>query len=74
MPETPESQQDYRRALYWALRTRVLTTEEMAAVEAMDYYITVEPCVAYYEADKRREFGDALLNQFKMRTLKEQNK
>lgn len=60
-----------RRDLYWALRTRVLTADEMSRVQQMGLWLVTEENVSYYEADKQRELNDALLQQFKLRIAAE---
>ena len=62
-----EEDQASRRALYFALRSRVLTDEEMARVIAFDYHLVIEHDVTYREQEKRDEFSAALLQQFKLR-------
>lgn len=58
-----------RRDLYWALRTRILTPEEMEEVRQRDYLLAVQLGVPFYEKDKREEFNNALLMQYKMREI-----
>lgn len=67
-----------REALYLALRTRVLTEEEMAEVLRMDYSITIRlasvglnysTSESYREEDKRREFNDAIYQQARLRAI-----
>jgi hypothetical protein len=57
------------RELYFALRSRVLTESEMARVAEEDYYLIVENNEVFNAKEKRLEFGDALLQQFKMRAI-----
>ena len=66
--EEQERQRERSRAdLYWALRTRVLTIEEMQQVRNWDYSL-VEASGGPYDAQQlKREFLDALYQQFKMR-------
>lgn len=56
-----------RRDLYWALRSRVLTDDEMAEVTRYGDGLNVEPMVPYRPADKAIELNDALLQQFRLR-------
>lgn len=67
--------------LYWAMRTRVLTDEELTEVEKIGWGITIDyisytdgraSSIPYKELEKIQEFNNALLNQFKMRIFKEQ--
>lgn len=60
-----------RRDLYWALRTRVLTADEMSRVQQMGLWLVTEENTPYYEANKQREFNEALLQQFKLRIAAE---
>jgi hypothetical protein len=60
-------QQDRRRNLYWALRSRVLTDEEMAEVGRYGDGLNIEPLQGYMPEEKMRELNDALLQQFKLR-------
>jgi hypothetical protein len=56
-----------RHALFWALRSRVLTDDEMKEVTQYGTQINIDEMVPYYEADKARELNDALLQQAKLR-------
>ena len=67
-----------RRELYAALRSRVLTDEELSEVMDMDYLITVrmEYCdengsrsETFKKQEKQREFNDALYQQARIRAL-----
>jgi predicted DCC family thiol-disulfide oxidoreductase YuxK len=60
-----------RLSLYFALRSRVLTDEEMQLVERMDIHLVIEPGRAYYEKEMVAEFNAALLQQFKLRLAAE---
>lgn len=62
-----QAAEDHRRELYWALRSRVLTDDEMAEVEKYDFRLVIAPMQTYMEKDKREEFNAALLQQFKLR-------
>lgn len=63
-----------RRNLYWALRTRVLTDEEMGRVASLGISLCIEPMTPYREIDKIRELNEALLQQFKLRAITSQLK
>jgi hypothetical protein len=67
-----EKEAEHRRQLYWALRSRVLTLEEMREVERYDFYLVFDRGHSYKEADKRAEFNAALLQQFRLRLAKEE--
>lgn len=56
-----------RRDIFFALRTRRLTDEEL--IEARDYgsRLNIEPRVEYYPAEKARELADAWTVQGMMR-------
>jgi hypothetical protein len=61
----------HRRDLYWALRSRILTDDEMKEVEQYGDYLNIEPMVSYSSDEKKRELNDALLQQFKLRLAAE---
>lgn len=63
--ERRRAREQQRCDLYWALRSRVLTDQEMQQVEEYDYRLTIGDN-PYNELEKRREFNDALLAQFKL--------
>jgi len=69
--ELSAAHENRRRALYWALRSRVLSEEEMAEVGRWGNSLNREPMVPYCAAEKTRELNDALLTQFRMRTAAE---
>lgn len=58
-----------RAGLYFALRSRVLTDEEMDAVEKLDVHITApeEHTTPWDRLEKTQEFLAALLQQFRLR-------
>lgn len=56
-----------KAALRFALISRVLTDAEMAEVEDHDFSLMVDDGVPYMETEKRQQFNDALLQQFKLR-------
>jgi hypothetical protein len=58
---------EHQDSLYYALRTRVLTKAEMKEVDSMGWWITVHEMQSYNELEKRREFDDAMLQQFRLR-------
>jgi len=58
-----------KRDLLWALRSRPLTDEEMGRVAAHDYSLLVIYGVSYNETEVRRQFGDMLVNQFRLRAI-----
>jgi hypothetical protein len=66
MHEREEKERKHRHDLYWALRTRVLTPQEMKEVEQYDYYLVVNEIAGYSQEEKLKEFNDALLQQFKL--------
>lgn len=53
--------------LAWALRTRVLTEEEMGIVASYDYHLITNSGQSYNETEVRRQFNDMLLQQFRLR-------
>jgi hypothetical protein len=64
----------HRRDLYWALRSRVLTEEEMTEVERYGKYVNIDPNTPYYAEEKERELNAALLQQFQLRATAEASK
>jgi len=56
-----------RRELIRALRTRILTAEEMDKVFCEDYRLLTSFSQPYNPTEKMREFNDLMLLQFKMR-------
>lgn len=60
-----------QRELIWALRTRILTSEEMDEVKDFGPYILVENQSSYRQEDIERRFNDLMLLQFKMRLVKD---
>ena len=58
-----------KRELFWALRSRILTEQEMEEVTFYGKYINIEPDVCYNQTEKYMELNAALLQQFKMRLL-----
>lgn len=61
----------HRRGLYWALRSRVLTEDEMKEVDRYGDSLNIEMMVSYNEGEKKRELNDALLQQFRLRRAAE---
>lgn len=57
--------------LYWALRSRVLTAEEMAEIERLGASLIIREMVPYKESEKQKELNDALLQQFLLRQIAE---
>lgn len=66
-----EKEQKHKYDLYWALRSRVLTSDEMKEVEQYGIYLIVTPMTPFDESEKNREFNDALLQQFRLRLAAE---
>src|SRR5438067_1131328 len=62
-------QEGKREALYFALRSRILTVSEMKEVEAYDYHLVIPlyPGVWTPREQAKREFLEALMVQFKLR-------
>lgn len=58
-----------RESLWWALRSRVLTEEEMEEVRRCGSSLNVRDGVSYYAEEKSRELGDALYNQARLQLL-----
>jgi hypothetical protein len=53
--------------LWWALRTRVLTDEEMAEVRQHDYHLLARNMQPYNEDNLKRQFDRALVTQLYLR-------
>lgn len=64
-----EEREAKRRALFWALRSRVLSEEEMAEVTRQGRRLNVDLNVSYREDDKASELNAALLQQAKLRAV-----
>lgn len=60
-----------RRALVWALRSRVLTDDEIAEVKRLGADLLVVVGSPYFQADIERRFDDLLLQQFRLRMAAE---
>lgn len=58
-----------RRALYWALQTRVLTDDELQEAEQYGYSLNIDMGVPFREADKRRDLQDAWFQQRRLQAL-----
>jgi hypothetical protein len=72
--EVAAKQEQSRRDLYWALRTRVLTIEEMKQVEGLGIYLVVATNGSYNPVEKEAELNAALLQQFKLRLAEEEHR
>jgi hypothetical protein len=59
----------HRRELWWALRSRPLTDDEMAEVKQIGIYLTVGDGESFKEEEKMRELNDALLQQYRLRNM-----
>lgn len=59
--------EERKRELIFALRSRVLTDEEMAEVASYDISLVITPNVSYMREEKDKYFNDLLLQQFKLR-------
>jgi hypothetical protein len=58
-----------RRDLYFALRSRVLTEEEMGRVAALGVHLVLDPFEVHTDLDKQKELNAALLQQFQLRAI-----
>lgn len=52
--------------LWWALRSRVLTDDEMAEVERARERLVIRIGVLYSQADVEKRFNEGLLQQFRL--------
>ncbi len=59
--------------LWFALRSRVLTTEEMELVISYDYTLLVPENASFNPAELEKRFNEGLLQQFKLRIAYEKN-
>lgn len=66
-----KERKELKRKLYFAMRSRVLTDEEMQMVEDFDYSLLVQENRSYRLAEVQKEFSEALLQQFKIRYIHE---
>lgn len=62
-----QQERDKRHRLMWAMRSRVLTDEEMALVERYGTRLNIDMGVNYKEEEKRKELNDLLFQQFRLR-------
>lgn len=61
-----KAEEQHKQDLYWALRTRVLTEDELQLVRRYDFSLCIRykpGGVSYKEAEKQLEFNQALYNQ-----------
>lgn len=58
-----------KRELFWALRSRVLTGDEMAEVGRLGDRLNIESYVPYNPKEKSDELNAALLQQFRLRAI-----
>lgn len=56
-----------RRNLFWALRSRVLTEDEMKRVDQYGSSLNIDLGVSFYRLEKSRELNEALLQQARLR-------
>jgi hypothetical protein len=63
-----------RRELYWALRSRIITNDEMKQVEELGVNLVIATGEGFFRLEKERELNDALLQQFRMRIEAERAK
>jgi hypothetical protein len=64
-----KQEETHRSSLYWALRSRVLTDEEMAEVERYGDCLNIQNGMSYSAEAKARELNNALLQQFRLREI-----
>lgn len=58
-----------RADLYWALRTRPISDEDMERVRKLGLALVTQSGVSYREEDKQHELNDALLQQYRIREI-----
>ncbi len=58
-----------KRELWWTLRTRALTDEELQRVREVGYGLCIDTRYPYNEHEKRMEFNAALAEQARIRLL-----
>jgi hypothetical protein len=61
--------EEHKAQLAWALRSRVLTDEEMGEVATQGSWLLIPDGVSFYQADVDRQFNEALLQQFRLRAI-----
>lgn len=69
--EDERAREEKRFNLLWALRTRIITDEEMKLVEQMGFFLVVSPRETFNINDAERFLNDCLLLQFRMRIERE---
>lgn len=62
-----QGEEQHRKDLYWALRSRVLTDAEMAEVAQYGADLNINDGETYNADEKARELNDALLQQYRLR-------
>ncbi len=71
-PTDQQVKYEIRKAdLIWALRTRVLSPEEMEEVRSHGPYLVVQRGETFRQAEIEQRFNDLMLLQFRMRLEKE---
>ena len=64
-----QQREQHRCDLYWALRSRILTSDEFKEVIQYGSSLNIDLDTPFCSEEKTRELNDALLQQFKMRLL-----
>lgn len=67
MMKYARDREQHRQDLYWALRSRVLSDDEMREILQYGDGLNVTPNTPYYAADKAKELNEALLQQHRLR-------
>jgi hypothetical protein len=65
--EAEVERQRHKDELVFALRSRVLTDQEMAEVKVQGVNLLIRPNTPYYQEEKDREFNELLLQQARLR-------
>jgi hypothetical protein len=63
-----------KKNLYWALRTRVLTDKEMEQVRQEGVDLLIHNGETFNDVEKEKELNDALVTQFRIRAIAAQTK
>jgi hypothetical protein len=69
--EVTASHEKARTDLLWAARTRILSEEEMTILRELGSNVFVSPGVPFHQEGVDRQFNDLLLQQFRMREIKQ---
>lgn len=61
--------ENHRRDLFWALRSRILTDDEMKEVVEYGNSLNIELNQSYFPEEKFKELNEALFQQHRLRSI-----